>query len=136
MLVEIGEELPEDLSEAMAALTPRMRQFVRLYIEYPQHSHAKLARAAGYSDVKDGAKVRAWECLHRPKVLRAITEELERRFRSHAALGLQVLVEVAKDPDHPRRVQAAEALLNRGGGSLSRVSSGSGSSTAMSPPHR
>ena len=40
---------------------------------------------------------------------------MEKRFRAHAALGLRVLVEVAKDPNHPRRVQAAEALLNRGG---------------------
>jgi hypothetical protein len=47
--------------------------------------------------------------------VKAITEEIERQFRTKAALGLSVLIDVAEDKDHPQRIRAAEALLNRGG---------------------
>jgi hypothetical protein len=114
MLIDIDEN-EGDLSPAMLALTPKMRRFVKLYCDHPGHSRSRLARAAGYSNASNAAAVRAHEALHKPSVLRAITEELEKRFRSHAALGLGVLVEIASDKDHPRRLQAAEALLNRGG---------------------
>jgi hypothetical protein len=47
--------------------------------------------------------------------LRAINEELDKRFRSDAVIGRHVLMEIALDKEHPQRLKAATALLDRGG---------------------
>jgi predicted amidohydrolase YtcJ len=53
--------------------------------------------------------------LRSEKILKAINEELDKRFRIDAIIGWRVLVEVARDKDHPKQLQAALALLDRGG---------------------
>ena len=115
IVLEDDPDLPGDLGPAMAALTPKQRAFVRIYVETPTISSAQAARLAGYSDTGDGAKVIAFRLLHSERVLKAVNEELDKRFRAGAVIGMQTLLEVAQDRTHPHRVRAAEALLNRGG---------------------
>jgi hypothetical protein len=113
--IKLQDDGAESYCPAMAALTVKQRAFVRAYIEYPTVSSAQAARLAGYSDTSDAAKVAAHNLLHNEKVLRAINEELDRRFRADAVIGRSVLIEIARDPSHPQRLRAAEALLDRGG---------------------
>jgi phage terminase small subunit len=109
---------PHDLEgcgPAMQALTPKQRAFVRNYIDFPSASYAAIARRAGYSDKSGAAKVEAHALRRNEKVIRAINEELDKRFRLDAVIGRAVLVEIALDKEHPQRLRAAEALLDRGG---------------------
>ena len=105
----------EAYSPAMRALTEKQRAFVIRYIENPLMSASTAARLAGYSDASGAAKVKAHGNLRSPRVIAAVNEELDKRFRFDAVLGRAVLVEIALDKDHPKRLQAAEALLSRGG---------------------
>ena len=100
---------------AMRALTFLQRRFVREYVEHPTSSGKDAAVRAGYSDSSEAAKVSAHYNLHSERVLAAIREEVDKRLRSHTALGAAVLVEIATDPMHRQRFKAAEALLNHGG---------------------
>ena len=99
----------------MSALTERQRAFVVTFIEFPTLSHAECARRAGYPDNGENAKVVAHRLLTSERVLKALNEELDKRFRRDAVLGRSVLLEIAQDKEHPQRLKAAEALLNRGG---------------------
>jgi phage terminase small subunit len=105
----------ENLGPAMRALNPKQRAFVRAYIDYPLVTATQAARMAGYSDASEACKVKAHNNLHSPRVIAALNEELDRRFRVDAVIGRKVLIEIATNPDHPQRLKAAEALLNRGG---------------------
>lgn len=70
---------------------------------------------AGYSDASNAARVRGHFNLRNEKIIAAINEELDKRFRIDAVIGAAVLRDIALDKDHPKRLQAAEALLSRGG---------------------
>lgn len=113
MLIELDDR--EKFGPAMLALTEKARTFVRLFVDNPRRSGAALARAAGYSDHKDGAKVRAHELLHSTKVLAAIDEELAKRFQTDAVFGRYVMRQVAGQKNHPQRLKAAQGLTDRGG---------------------
>jgi phage terminase small subunit len=104
----------EDCGPAMRALNRKQRAFVRAYIDYPLVTATQAARMAGYSDAAGGAKVTAHRALHSPRVIAAINEELDKRFRIDAVIGRKVLMEIAQDRNHPQRLRAAEALLDRG----------------------
>jgi phage terminase small subunit len=108
-------EAAESLGPAMSALTERQRAFVVTFIEFPTLSHVECARRAGYPDNGENAKVVAHRLLTSERVLKALNEELDKRFRRDAVLGRSVLLEIAQDKEHPQRLKAAEALLNRGG---------------------
>jgi phage terminase small subunit len=112
---------PDDdsIGPAMQALNPLQRDFVFNYLEYPTPSAKGAATRAGYT-VKDGKsgvgpRVSASRNLRKPKILAAIREELDKRFRTDAVIGRSVLVEIALDKAHPHRLKAATALLDRGG---------------------
>jgi phage terminase small subunit len=77
---------------------------------------AKWARAAGYSDHKEGAKVRGFEALHNPKV-EAAALELGRQMLSTAGpvVAAAALLRAARNPNHPQHIKAAELIANRVG---------------------
>ena len=62
-------------------------------------------------------RVRSHRLLHSERVLKAINEELDRRFRADTIVARHVRPEIAGSAAHPAaaRLRAAEALLNRGG---------------------
>jgi phage terminase small subunit len=112
--------IPEDdsdLGPAMRQLTSKQQRFVQIYLEQPTRSGKSTAAAAGYSTGGSGVGVRfeAYRLLRSERILAAIREELDKRFRSDAVLGRAVLLEIALDKEHPQRLKAATALLDRGG---------------------
>lgn len=101
----------------MAALTEKQRAFVMAMIERPGITQTDAARVAGYSDTKEGAKVRGHYCAHNPAVQAAIREEAGKRLNSASLLAANVLVEILASDAIPakERLKAAGMLLNRTG---------------------
>src|SRR4051812_1016532 len=102
---------------SMSALTERQRKFVLAMIEVPGGSHAKAARLAGYSDVKEGAKVRGHYAAHNPAVQAAIREEAGKRLNGLSVIAASVMMDAMLDPKVPTKdkLKAAAAVLDRTG---------------------
>jgi hypothetical protein len=96
-------------------LNERQRAFVRACVDRPTASGAEWARAAGYSDVADAAKVRAHYLWHNDRILAAITEETAKRVKFGGLIGIAGLIKMASDPRDPNHYRACEALADRGG---------------------
>lgn len=116
----VPDDDDSDLGPAMRQLTAKQQRFVIAYLEQPTQNGAEAARKAGYSMVgKSGAGVRveAMRQLRNERVLAALREETDKRFRADAVIGRSVLLEIALDTQHPAvaRLKAATALLDRGG---------------------
>lgn len=101
----------------MAALNEKQRGFVLAMVENPGISFAAAARQAGYSDVKEGAKVRGHHCAHNPAVQAAIREEALKRLQSASLIAAGVVIEILQDKRTQRkdRLKAAAMLLDRTG---------------------
>jgi phage terminase small subunit len=111
---------PDDdgFGPAMRDLNERQREFVIGYVEQPTRALSAIAASAGYSTGgKSGVGIRTQvnRMLRNEKILKAVREELDKRFRSDAVIGRAVLLEIALDKAHPHRLKAAMGLLNRGG---------------------
>ncbi len=106
-----------EFGPAMAALTEKQRGFVMAMVEVPGCSHAEAARRAGYSDVKDGAKVRGHYLAHSPAIQVAIREEAGKRLNASSLAAAGVLLALMTDGDiSPKdRIKAAGMLLDRSG---------------------
>lgn len=111
---------PEDWSgfgPKVQALRGRERRFVWAYLLNSMTdigtNGAQSARDAGYSDVKEGAKVRASELLHRSDVQDAIQELAARELRGLALPALAALGQILRKPDHPDRQKVALSVLSR-----------------------
>ncbi len=72
-----------------------------------------LAQQVGYSP--RGHEVKGSQLLHNERILAAIAEVTTKGFRSSAALGRKVVEQIALNDRHPKQLQAAVALLDRGG---------------------
>lgn len=107
----------DDYGPAMLGLTERQRGFVLAMIETPGCSHAAAARAAGYSDVAEGAKVRGFYLAHNPAVQAAIREEAGKRLNSLSLVAANVMMMVMLDDEAPlkEKLKAASAVLDRTG---------------------
>ncbi len=107
----------DDYGPAMAALNERQRKFVMAMLLIPGCSHARAAREAGYSDVKEGAKVRGHYAAHNPKIQEAIREEAGRRLSSLSVIAANVMMDVMLDKATPAKdkLKAASAVLDRTG---------------------
>lgn len=76
---------------------------------------AALAAGLSPSGNRAAARVRSNEMLRDPKVLGFIKDELVRKINTAAAIGVDVLIEVASDPNtsHATRLAAARDLIDR-----------------------
>lgn len=101
----------------MAALNERQRLFVMAMIEVPGCSNAAAARAAGYSDHLEAAKVRGHYLAHNPAVQAAIREEAGKRLNAASLTAAGVLLKLLTDDEiEPKdRIKAAGMLLDRSG---------------------
>lgn len=100
----------------MMALTEKRRRFVWALMTNPEANQADWAREAGFSDVAEGCKVRACECLQNPKVRAAIQEVARSTLHGIGpALAVAGLINIAKKPDHKDYAKAVEMILNRTG---------------------
>jgi phage terminase small subunit len=106
-------------------LTPKQSAFVKAYCRLGGMNGTQAAIAAGYSGKGQGAgaAVSSSRLLRLPHILTAIRQETERSLRSGVALGAQVLYELAQGAQSESvRLQAAQALLERGGMHLASLS--------------
>ena len=106
-------------------LTPKQQAFVKAHVRLGCLNATQAAIAAGYSGKGNGAgaAVTASRLLDKPHILDAIRKETERGLRAGVAVGAAVLESLAKTAKSESvRLQAAQALLDRGGMQLASVS--------------
>lgn len=104
-------------------LTPKRKAFVKAYLATGGKNATQAAIAAGFSNKGNGASVIGCRLLQDPAVLAAIKEEATRRLRAGVALGATTLEELALNAQSESvRLQAAQALLDRGGMQLASLS--------------
>jgi hypothetical protein len=107
----------EEFGPKMSLLTPKQRQFVMAYLSNPWGNAVDWARAAGYSDSSEAAKVSAHRLLHDPRVMTAAREyaaahHLDQRG---VTMAISVLVNELGNSDPKIRLAAANSILDRGG---------------------
>lgn len=96
----------------MGACTEMQRAFVLALVQGNTPERPSIAaKEAGYSE----PSVSAHQLMRSRKVLAAIREEADKRFGASALIGVKALVDIANDPQHKQRFQAAQALLDRAG---------------------
>ncbi len=102
---------------AMAALTPKQRQFVLAMAADPFGNATKWAQAAGYSATSYGSlRVRAHVLMHDPKVEAAVLEVGRSMLNGVGPiLAAHVMLRAAADPKNRYHLRAAEMLANRVG---------------------
>lgn len=111
--------MAEDLQQfgpLMQALTEQQRRFVLAMLADPLGGPAKWARAAGYSDSSEAAKVSGFRLVHSGKIMEAVREESERHMHTVGPLlAVGVMIRIARTNGHKDQLRAAEALANRVG---------------------
>jgi hypothetical protein len=101
-----------DFGPKMQACDDRERRFVIAYLANGGNGR-QAAIEAGYSDVGDGAKVRANVLLHRTRVLDALTEHGREAFRSLLPATLAAARAILGNPSHPDHGRMVQSLLSR-----------------------
>ena len=95
---------------------PREISFVAIMLDLggPQFA-AEAAKRAGYAKTDAEADRAAETLLSSPRIARAITGEVRRRFDVAAALAFNTLLEICANPRAPAnaRISAAQELINR-----------------------
>jgi len=108
-----------DQGVKLADLDSREKAFALAYVErggrHGAGAEAALAAGLSPSGNRAAARVRANEMLRDPKVLGFIKDELVRKINTAAAIGVDVLIELASDPNtpHATRLAAARDLIDR-----------------------
>jgi phage terminase small subunit len=101
------------MAEQGRKLTPRQLRFVKDYVENGGFA-APAARSAGYTPKT--ARFASHKFLDIPHVLAAIRLEVQKKLDAGVALAASVLEKLATSAKSEAvQLQAAEALLNRGG---------------------
>lgn len=116
-MVDITPLIPptSDLPEAVQALrNDRERSFVWNYMLNGANG-SKAAKAAGYSDVKEGAKVRAHMLLQREDVQAALRELCTRYLHSLAPKALFKLSQHLDSDNERISLKATDMVLARTG---------------------
>lgn len=113
--MELKSVSDADLGPGMARLSEQQRRFVVALLQQTIANPTQAARDAGYSDVADGAKVRAFDLMHNPKILAALKEEMGKRIALGAIVGIYGLQTIATDTKHKDHLKACVALADRGG---------------------
>lgn len=117
LMTNIAPELPplEHLPEAVQALrTDRERAFCWFYM-WNGGDGAKAARAAGYSDVKEGAKVQAHRLLLRQDILDALREMGQRYLYALQPKALVRIGALIGSKNQTVALKASLATLSRTG---------------------
>lgn len=95
---------------------PREVSFVTGLLDLggPQHA-TEAAMRAGYADTEAEAERAAAFLLGAPRIARAITNEVRRRFDIGTAIAFNTLLEICGNPRAPSnaRISAAQEILNR-----------------------
>jgi hypothetical protein len=115
-MTSLDFETDRQWGPAMAALTPKQRNYVLAMASDPFGNPTQWARLAGYSDVKEGAKVRGHELSHDPNVDAAVKELSKTALGTLGPfLAAAGLLRIARKPDHPDHFKSLLAIANRVG---------------------
>jgi hypothetical protein len=111
--------LPADKVQgpAMKRLTERQQMFVVALLDLGC-SHARAARAAGYSTSSElYLRVQGFRLAHNPVVQAALLEEAKKRVTAGTAAAVNLVMRVMGDEKvaDKVRLKAAEMILDRGG---------------------
>lgn len=98
----------------LALKDERWRKFAWL-MACGERSAAEAARQAGYSDVKEAAKVRGHYLMHNPAVLEAIQEASRKVLSGLAPLAIRSARAILEDPKHSQHARMIETVLDRTG---------------------
>lgn len=99
----------------MRALTDKQRAFVMALVEFPGMSGADAARAAGYSDVGEGCKVRASQMRSDQRIIEAIGEQAGKRLWAISLKAAGRLDQLMDSEDDAVALKAALGVLDRTG---------------------
>lgn len=106
---------PESLGPKMLALSDdRQRRFV-WWMANGAPSVAAAARAAGYSNVKEGAKVRGCVLMQQPAIIEALAETSGKAMRGLVPISITRARNILEDPRHPYHGRMIEAVWDRTG---------------------
>jgi hypothetical protein len=106
-----------ELGPRMSACSEMERRFVIAYVTNNDGNATQAARDAGYSDLgpeSAAIRVRAFEVIHRERVILALEEVGKKVFRSllvPAIRATKLLIENEKHPDHAKVVSSTLARL-------------------------
>ena len=116
MKAEISLTQTLTFGPAMSALTERQRSFVVAWHNGGGKNGTEAARAAGYAD-NGGASIRnhANWLLQNPNVQAAIVEYARTRFVSDLPGTLDIINDIAYNPQHKDRLAAAKLKLHHAG---------------------
>lgn len=111
----MDEEQEIQLGPAMAALTEKQRGFVFAMLSDPLATPSEWARAAGY-DPNGSDRVAGHHLSRSPKIEAAANELARAHLNTFGpALGIGVMMMVARNPEHKDQLKAAAMLANRTG---------------------
>jgi hypothetical protein len=115
-VVTIELALPDeaDMGPKLLACRARERRFVWAYVVNGGNG-AQAAIAAGYSNVADGARIRAHEVLQRERVLAAVHEVSWKSLRGLSLLATLRAKEILEKPGHPDMVKMIGMVWSRTG---------------------
>lgn len=103
-----------DLGPKMLACLPSERKFVWAYVINGGNGSA-AARAAGYSAVSGGDRVRAHELIHRDRVLEALHEVAWKSLRGLSLLATLRAKQVLDNEKHPELIRMIGMVWSRTG---------------------
>lgn len=104
-----------ELGPKMLALSEKQRRFVLELVADPLLSRAEAARRAGYSDVADGAKVRAHGLIHDQRIIDAMHEQAGKRLWALSMKAAHRVDQMLDSDDEKIALKAAVAVLDRTG---------------------
>lgn len=113
MLVDVPDE-PTELGPKMQVCLPRERKFVWAYL-VNGGNQAEAARAAGYSDHLDAAKVQGCRIMQRQRVIDALQEVYSKHLVGLAGPAIAALAALVRNDKHPDHAKALAMVLNRAG---------------------
>lgn len=106
----------DDWGPAMRALTDKQRGYVLAMAADPFGNPTRWAKAAGYSDKSQAAKVTAHYLAHNPKVEAAVQEFARSSLHTLGPmLATAGMLRIARNPNHPKHMRALETIANRVG---------------------
>jgi hypothetical protein len=120
----VYEPIPTEIGmgEAMRQITPQQRAWVLAYVEAGDENATAAARRAQYGKdshspeaAKTTQKITGYRLSHEPKIIAAMRELAEDRFRIAGYRATQAMLELVKDPTHKDHFRALERVLAQTG---------------------